>query len=147
MAVLFAFAAAVQYNDPDPLQWMAMYGLAMLACGLALAGRLPRLLPALAGLGALVWAGTLAPGVVERVSLGELFQSYGMLSTAVEEGREWAACSSSPRGWECSPSCARAEPPRRPTARRPVRVDAPPARCFAGTRALRESRPAWGMPG
>ena len=27
-----------------------MYGLAMLACGLALAGRLPRLLPALAGL-------------------------------------------------------------------------------------------------
>ena len=88
MAVLFAFAAAVQYNDPDPLQWMAMYGLAMLACGLALAGRLPRLLPALAGLGALVWAGTLAPGVVERVSLGELFQSYGMLSTAVEEGRE-----------------------------------------------------------
>ena len=49
MAVLFAFAAAVQYNDPDPLRWMAMYGLAMLACGLALAGRLPRLLPALAG--------------------------------------------------------------------------------------------------
>ena len=88
MAVLFAFAAAVQYNDPDPLQWMAMYGLAMLACGLARAGRLPRLLTALAGLGALVWAGTLAPGVVERVSLGELFQSYGMLSTAVEEGRE-----------------------------------------------------------
>ena len=50
MAVLFAFAAAVQCNDPDPLRWMAMYGLAMLACGLALAGRLPRLLPALAGL-------------------------------------------------------------------------------------------------
>jgi len=88
MAVLFAFAAALQYNDPDPLRWMAMYGPAMLACGLGLAGRLPRLLPALAGLGALVWAGTLAPGVVGRVSVGELFQSYGMLSTAVEEGRE-----------------------------------------------------------
>ena len=54
-----------------------MYGLGMLACGLALAGRLPRLLPALAGLGALVWAGTLAPGVVGRVSVGELFQSTG----------------------------------------------------------------------
>ena len=87
MAVLFAFAAAVQYNDPDPLRWKAMYGLGMLACGLV-AGRLPRLLPARAGLGALVWAGTLAPGVVGRVSVGELFQSYGMLSTAVEEGRE-----------------------------------------------------------
>jgi hypothetical protein len=88
MAVLFAFAAAVQYNDPDPLRWMAVYGLAMLACVRALAGRLPRPLPALVGLGALVWAGTLAPGVVGRVSPGELFQSYGMLSTAVEEGRE-----------------------------------------------------------
>jgi hypothetical protein len=88
MAVLFAFAAVVQYNDPDPLRWMAMYSLAMLACGLALAGRLSRLLPGLMGLGALMWAGTLAPGVVGRVSLGELYQSYGMLSAAVEEGRE-----------------------------------------------------------
>jgi hypothetical protein len=88
MAVLFAFAAVVQYNDPDPLRWMAVYGLAMLTCVRALAARLPRLLPALVGLGALVWAGTLAPGVVGRVSVGELFQSYGMLSMAVEEGRE-----------------------------------------------------------
>ena len=88
MAALFAFAAAVQYNDPDPLRWMAIYGLAMLACGLALAGRLSWLPPALLGLIALVWAGTLAPGVVGRVSVGELFQSYGMLSPAVEEGRE-----------------------------------------------------------
>jgi len=88
MAALFAFAAAVQYNDPDPLRWMAIYGLAMLACGLALAGRLSWLPPALVGLIALVWAGTLAPGVVGRVSVGELFQSYGMLSPAVEEGRE-----------------------------------------------------------
>ena len=88
MAALFAFAAAVQYNDPDPLRWMAIYGLAMLACGLALAGRLSWLPPALLGLIALIWAGTLAPGVVGRVSVGELFQSYGMLSPAVEEGRE-----------------------------------------------------------
>ena len=88
MAALFAFAAAVQYNDPDPLRWMAIYGLAMLACGLSLTGGLPRLLPALLGLIALVWAGTLAPGVVGRISVRELFQSYGMLTPAVEEGRE-----------------------------------------------------------
>jgi Transmembrane family 220, helix len=25
MAVLFLFAAVVQYNDPDPVRWMAMY--------------------------------------------------------------------------------------------------------------------------
>ena len=32
--------------------------------------------------------GTLAPGVVGRVSPAELFQSYTMTSEAVEEGRE-----------------------------------------------------------
>jgi hypothetical protein len=88
MAALFTFAAAVQYNDPDPLRWMAVYGLAAVACVLAVTGRLPRLLPGLLGLGALLWAGTLAPGVVGRVSVGELFQSYGMRSETVEEGRE-----------------------------------------------------------
>ena len=25
MAVLFLFAVAVQYNDPDPLRWMVIY--------------------------------------------------------------------------------------------------------------------------
>jgi Transmembrane family 220, helix len=88
MTMLFLFAVAVQHNDPDPLRWMAIYGLAALACGLSLAGRLGRLVPALIGLGALVWAGTLAPGVVGRVSVGELFQSYTMMSEPVEEARE-----------------------------------------------------------
>ena len=90
MAALFGFAAAVQYNDPDPVRWMAVYGLAMLACGASLTGPLPRPLPVLLGLGALIWAGTLAPGVVGRVSVRELFQSSGMLSATVEEAGRWA---------------------------------------------------------
>jgi hypothetical protein len=57
MAALFLFAAAVQYNDPDPLRWMAVYGLAALACVLSLARRLPRVVPVLVGLGAVAWAG------------------------------------------------------------------------------------------
>ena len=88
MAVLFLIAAALQYNDPDPLRWMAIYGLAALACLLALAGRLPRPVPAAIGLAALAWAATLAPGVVGRVSIGELFESYAMKSEPVEEARE-----------------------------------------------------------
>jgi hypothetical protein len=88
MTVLFLVAAALQYNDPDPLRWMAIYGLAALACLLALAGWLPRPAPALIGLVALAWAGTLAPGVMGRVSLGELFESYAMKSEPVEEARE-----------------------------------------------------------
>jgi hypothetical protein len=88
MAVLFLTAAALQYNDPDPLRWMAIYGLAALSCLLALAGRLPRSVPAVIGLAALAWAATLAPGVVGRVSIGELFESYAMKSEPVEEARE-----------------------------------------------------------
>ncbi len=87
MAALFLFAAAVQYNDPDPLRWMGIYGVAALACLLSLAGRLPRWMPVLVGMVALAWAGTLAPGV-GRVSIGEIFQLYGMLSEPVEEARE-----------------------------------------------------------
>lgn len=60
----------------------------LLACGLSLAGRLRRLVPALIGLGAFAWAGTLAPGVVGRASPSELVQSYTMMSETVEEGRE-----------------------------------------------------------
>ena len=88
MVILFLFAVAVQYNDPDPLRWMAIYGLAALACLLSLGGRLSRLVPILIGLAALAWAVTIAPGVVGRVSVGELFQSYTMLSDTVEEARE-----------------------------------------------------------
>lgn len=88
MTVLFLIAAVLQYNDPDPLRWMAIYGLAALACLLALAGWLPRPLSALVGLAALAWAATLAPAVVGRVSIGELFESFTMKSQSVEEARE-----------------------------------------------------------
>jgi Transmembrane family 220, helix len=88
MAAVFLFAAAVQYNDPDPVRWMAIYGLAALVCGLALAGRLPRLAPIVVGLAALIWAATIAPGVVGRVSVGDLFESFTMKSQPVEEARE-----------------------------------------------------------
>ena len=67
---------------------MAIYLLAALACVLSLARRLPRLVPVTVGLGALAWAGILAPDVVGRLSVRELFQSYAMMSETVEEARE-----------------------------------------------------------
>jgi hypothetical protein len=88
MMVVFLCAAALQYNDPDPVRWMAIYGLAALVCGLSLAGRLPRPAPILVGLAALVWAATIVPGVVGRVSVGDLFESLAMKSQFVEEARE-----------------------------------------------------------
>lgn len=46
LLVLFAWAAAMQYNDPDPVLWTTLYGTAALCCVLYMADRLPVLLAA-----------------------------------------------------------------------------------------------------
>jgi hypothetical protein len=88
MGALFILAVAVQYNDPDPIQWMTIYGLAALSCFLALRGRLPWTVPAAIGVVALIWAATLAPGVMRAPSLEGFFGSMQMKTPAVEEARE-----------------------------------------------------------
>ena len=88
MGVYFLSAAALQYNDPDPVPWMAVYGAAALACGLALARRLWRWYPVGVAAVAAVWAATLAPDVVGHVAPRDLFGEAGMLTPRVEEARE-----------------------------------------------------------
>ena len=82
--LLFAYAAVVQYNDPDPFQWMVLYGVGALVCGLHLAGRLPLMLSATVAAGCLVWA--LALGFVLWQS-GAFFDDRQMVGI-VEPGRE-----------------------------------------------------------
>lgn len=88
MALYFLCAVGVQYNDPDPLRWMAIYGAAALACVLALVRRLRRWVPVGVALVAAVWAATLAPGVIGHVAPRDLFAEAGMLTPVVEEARE-----------------------------------------------------------
>lgn len=88
MGLLFLFGVAVQYNDPDPLPWMAIYGVAALASFLAARGRLPGWLPALAGIIAVAWSATLLPGVLGRVSPLEMFEEFEMESALIEQARE-----------------------------------------------------------
>ncbi|TGN08518.1 transmembrane 220 family protein [Leptospira ilyithenensis] len=38
-ALLFFTSAALQYNDPDPIHWIFIYGLAAVLCSLAVAGK------------------------------------------------------------------------------------------------------------
>ncbi|BDA78638.1 hypothetical protein LPTSP3_g15680 [Leptospira kobayashii] len=38
-ALLFFTSAALQYNDPDPIHWIFIYGLAAILCSLAVAGK------------------------------------------------------------------------------------------------------------
>lgn len=39
LALYFLFAAAVQYNDPDPVHWMLLYVTSAVTCIMALLGR------------------------------------------------------------------------------------------------------------
>ena len=88
MTAAFLFSVAVQYNDPDPVRWMAIYGAATVVCVLAIMGRGRWMLPAAIGLIALIWALTLAPQVIGKVRFGELFEAFEMKDERVEVARE-----------------------------------------------------------
>jgi hypothetical protein len=89
MTAAFLFSVIVQYNDPDPVRWMLMYGSAGAACVLAIAGRLRWAFPAVVGVVALAWALTLAPSVFGKVAFRELFASFEMKDERIEVGREF----------------------------------------------------------
>lgn len=88
LGALFIFAAALQYNDPDPVRWMAIYVAAALPCGLALAGRSNRVLPAIVGLVSLTWAVTYLFRGVPTVSPLHMFDEWEMKNQTVVETRE-----------------------------------------------------------
>jgi hypothetical protein len=90
MALLFAFSVVVQYNDPDPIRWMAIYGAAMVVSGLTAWHPLllPWFAPAIVAVVALVWAATISPRALGRIPLSEMFRSWEMKDSTVEENRE-----------------------------------------------------------
>jgi hypothetical protein len=89
MAALFLFAALVQYNDPDPIRWAAIYLLGSLVALQAARGQLRSAwAPGLLGATALVWAVVIGRTAVGRVSFSELFESVGMKTDTIEVGRE-----------------------------------------------------------
>jgi hypothetical protein len=88
MLLLFAFGAAVQFNDPDPARWIAVYGLATVACLLSLLRRLHWAFPALLCVVTLVWSATLARHVIGRVPFSAMFGAFEMKDVGIEESRE-----------------------------------------------------------
>ncbi len=83
----YALSVLVQFNDPDPWQWVALYGAAALMCLLWYRNALPRWLPLCLLIISLVWIGTLLPALRD-VSVADIFDSLGMKTRAVEEARE-----------------------------------------------------------
>ncbi len=85
---LFVFSVIVQYNDPDPWVWMAVYGLAAAACLIAHKQPAHWLLSGTLLLATTLWAATIVPRVWGRVRFGELFEAWEMKDLRVEEARE-----------------------------------------------------------
>lgn len=88
LCLVFAFSAVVQVNDPDPLRWIAMYGLAGVACVLSFMRRVRAWFPALLAVAALAWSATLVPRVVGQVPFRDMFGAFEMRDLRVEESRE-----------------------------------------------------------
>lgn len=86
-AGLFLFAAALQYNDPDPLGWIAIYLAASGSCLFAARGSSDWRWSAATAAIALAWALTLLPQAW-RVPPFEMFQAWEMANESVELARE-----------------------------------------------------------
>jgi len=91
LSLLFALAAVLNLDDPDAMPWVALYAAAAIAAGWR-AQRPdgpPRIVPIGVAIVAAVWAAQLAPHVLGRVGLGELWSAWEMRNARVEEGREF----------------------------------------------------------
>ena len=89
MVLLFLLSAAVQYNDPDPIQWMAIYLACAVVSGVSAAGRANWRGAAAVGVVALAWALTIAPRVVGTPGFPTFEFGEGMKSELIEETREF----------------------------------------------------------
>lgn len=85
VAAVFVWCATVQFNDPDPVVWIAVYTAAAVMAGLAAVGLYyaPALL--LLGVIVLVWMGTLVGGVSEFLAQGDA----GLLFTGMSPERPY----------------------------------------------------------
>jgi len=88
LAVLFSLSVGLQVNDPDPVRWMLMYGLAGLAVGLLPARRYFCLACFAIALFAAGWAAFLGQQVFGAIHFSDLWLKMSEKGGAVEVGRE-----------------------------------------------------------
>ena len=85
---VFVICAVIQWNDPDPLRWMAIYAAAAAACFLAPHRPHGWILPTGVALVALIWAGYLGPTVLPDLRLGNVAKNMKAETPAVELDRK-----------------------------------------------------------
>ncbi len=84
----FGASAVLQWNDPDPLAWMLLYGAAAGVCALWYRADLSLRLPSGLLIICLLWLATLLPQLFTIREWGAVFGSLQMQSESVEEVRE-----------------------------------------------------------
>jgi hypothetical protein len=85
---LFALAAIVQWNDPDPLRWVVMYAAASIVCLSPRRGRLGVTASWLVSAVAMFWSVQLVPDALGVSDLSELTASMAVDRPEVEAARE-----------------------------------------------------------
>jgi hypothetical protein len=85
LAALFGWCVIIQFNDPDWLPWVAVYGTAAGVAALAAAGRRPRVLPLALGAACVGWMATLLGGVGDFLAQGE----PGLILSGMSPDRPW----------------------------------------------------------
>jgi hypothetical protein len=87
-ALSFLASVALQYNDPDPLAWMLIYGLAAVLCVGWERSRIPRWAPAVLAVAAGGWALRILLTVPAGVEVFPALTDWGMYTPGSEELRE-----------------------------------------------------------
>ena len=91
MCALFLLSVLVQWNDPDPVRWMAIYGAALVVClAVALRARVPAAAALLIAVVALAWAIATIDGG-RTTGYAHMFDAWEMKSPNVEEGARYGA--------------------------------------------------------
>jgi hypothetical protein len=91
LTALFVFSAIVQFNDPDPLLWVALYTSVALICGFAAFGKYNRWAILLVMAACLYELSTLAPAFSQWIKDGmpSITESMKASSPHVELVREF----------------------------------------------------------
>lgn len=84
----YAASVALQYNDPDPLRWVAIYVAAAGACFAWEVGWVVRANAAVIGVVAVGWAISIARNTTLLVPLSDALLDWGMHAQGSEEVRE-----------------------------------------------------------
>src|SRR5674476_283025 len=88
MAAYLFVCVALQYNDPDPIRWMTIYGVGAIASVLLPIKKPAAALALVTSLVALAWGIYLAQSVWGVIALSDLTAKMDEKGGAVEVGRE-----------------------------------------------------------